>query len=240
VGHLDGLEGLGEGADLVDLDEDRVGDAVGDAAGEALGVGDEEVVADELDAVADGLGEGRPAVPVVLAHPVLDRDDRVPEAQVREVVGHAGGRQGAALAGEDVLAAAEELGGGGVEGQRHVGARGQPGGLDRLEQELDGLLVGVQVRGEAALVPHGGREAPVREDLLEGVVALDAPAEALPERGRPDGHVHELLDVDVVVGVFAAVEDVEHRDGQHVGALASDGPVERYATVGGSGLRRGQ
>ena len=48
-GELDGVEGLGERADLVDLDEDRVGRAGVDAAGEPLGVGDEEVVADELD-----------------------------------------------------------------------------------------------------------------------------------------------------------------------------------------------
>jgi hypothetical protein len=31
VGHLDGLQRLGEGADLVDLDQDRVGDAALDA-----------------------------------------------------------------------------------------------------------------------------------------------------------------------------------------------------------------
>ena len=50
AGELDGVEGLGDGADLVDLDEDGVGDAFVDAALQALGVGDEEVVADELDA----------------------------------------------------------------------------------------------------------------------------------------------------------------------------------------------
>ena len=31
VGHLDGVQGLGQGADLVDLDEDGVGDAQLDA-----------------------------------------------------------------------------------------------------------------------------------------------------------------------------------------------------------------
>jgi hypothetical protein len=47
------VEGLGERADLVDLDQDRVGDALVDAAGQALGVGDEQVVADELHPVAE-------------------------------------------------------------------------------------------------------------------------------------------------------------------------------------------
>ena len=49
AGDADRLEGLGQGADLVDLDQDRVADAELDAAPQPLGVGDEEVVADQLD-----------------------------------------------------------------------------------------------------------------------------------------------------------------------------------------------
>ena len=43
------FERLGERADLVDLDQHRVRDARRDAAIETFDVGDEEVVADELD-----------------------------------------------------------------------------------------------------------------------------------------------------------------------------------------------
>ena len=48
LGQFDGVEGLGERADLVHLHEDRVGHAGVDALAEELDVGDEEVVADEL------------------------------------------------------------------------------------------------------------------------------------------------------------------------------------------------
>jgi len=44
LGHVDGLDGLGYGADLVDLDEDGVAGAHRYALLEALGVGNEEVV----------------------------------------------------------------------------------------------------------------------------------------------------------------------------------------------------
>ena len=53
MGEVDGVEGLGERPDLVDLDQQRVGLAAGDAAAEALDVGDEQVVADELGLVAE-------------------------------------------------------------------------------------------------------------------------------------------------------------------------------------------
>src|SRR5690606_16332194 len=86
VGHGDGLEGFGQGADLVDLDQDRVGGAAVDAFLEDLRVGDEQVVADQLDLAADAVGELLPAVPVVLGHAVLDGDDRVLRGPVGEEV----------------------------------------------------------------------------------------------------------------------------------------------------------
>ena len=66
AGDPDRLEGLGQGPDLVDLDQDRVADAELDPAPQPLGVGDEEVVADELDARRRGArsaASSRPSPP---------------------------------------------------------------------------------------------------------------------------------------------------------------------------------
>ena len=52
VRHLDGLQRLGNRADLVQLDEDRVAAAQANALGQALGVRDEQIVADQLDLAA--------------------------------------------------------------------------------------------------------------------------------------------------------------------------------------------
>ena len=84
----DGLEGLRQGADLVDLDQQGVGCVLLDALGQAGRVGDEEVVADQLDLVADLLGQLDPAVPVVLVQRILDGDDRVLVDQVAVDLGH--------------------------------------------------------------------------------------------------------------------------------------------------------
>jgi hypothetical protein len=40
---------------------------------QALGIGDEQIVADQLDLVADLVGQRLPAGEIVLAHAVLDR-----------------------------------------------------------------------------------------------------------------------------------------------------------------------
>lgn len=51
-GKVDAGESFGEGADLIGLNEDAVGDVFSDASLEKRGVGHKEVVTDELDLVA--------------------------------------------------------------------------------------------------------------------------------------------------------------------------------------------
>ena len=71
------------------------------------------------------------------------------------------------------------------------------------------------VRGEAALVADGRVQALVVQHLLEAVEDLRPHPQPFAEGRRPDGHDHELLEVDGVVRVLAAVEDVHQRHGQH-------------------------
>ena len=71
------LQRFGQRADLVHLDENRVADALLDALLQTLSVGDEEVVADQLDLLAERVRQRLPAVPIVFRHAVFDRDDRI-------------------------------------------------------------------------------------------------------------------------------------------------------------------
>src|SRR5690606_34382911 len=151
-----GVHGLGEAADLVDLDQDRVGDILVDAALQALDVGHEEIVANQLHARAQLAGEFGPARPVVLSQPVLDRDDRVLRDPAVPEADHLVGIETAALGREAVHALLEVLGRGWVEGDADLAAWDVTGLLDSLQQYLDGLVVALQVGGEAALVADVG------------------------------------------------------------------------------------
>ena len=186
------------------------------------------------------VGDGAPAVPVLLGHAVLDRHDRVPIDQIGVVGHHLRRAQRAVLAAQHVGAVPEELGRRRIEGDGHLLPRREPGRPDGLHQQLARLLVGSEVGREAPLVADRGGQAPVVEDLLQGVVGLGAPAQALAERGRADRHDHELLQVDVVVGVRPTVEDVHHRHGQHVGVDPAEVAVERLLELVGRGLGHGQ
>lgn len=64
------LQGLCDGADLVDLQQQAVAGFLSDALGDTFGVGDREIVSNHLDA---GAGcEFAPCLPVILVKGILD------------------------------------------------------------------------------------------------------------------------------------------------------------------------
>src|SRR5690348_13533500 len=155
VGHVDALERLGERADLVRLDENRIGDVPGYRFAQDLRVGHEHVIAYELDGLAESLRELRPAVPVGLAHPVLDADDRVARGEIGQIVGELRGGEAALLPGELVAAVAEEFRARHIETQIHIVPGTETGALDGLEDERERRLVGIEARRESALIAYG-------------------------------------------------------------------------------------
>ena len=68
---------------------------------------------------------------------------------------------------------------------------------------------------------------------------FDAPAQRFGKRRCADGHHHELLEVHIVVGVGAAVEDVHHGDREQVRGGSSQIAVEGQAVFGRGGAGGG-
>ena len=231
LGSLDGLERLGERANLVDLDQDRIGGAQLDALLEALGVGDEQVVAHQLHLIADTAGELNPTVPVLLCHTILDGDDGIGVDELLPVIDHLGARVLHALALELVHTGlgVVELGRCRIHGVHEVDAGLKASLLHGLGNVLERLGVGLEIGREAALVAHAAAQAGLVQHALEGAVDLGAPAQALGKARSTHGHNHELLEVNVVVGMHAAVEDVHHGRGQQVGVNAAQILVQRQA-----------
>ena len=84
--------------------------------------------------------------------------------------------------------------------------------------------------GEAALVTDGRGHAAGVDDLLEGMERLGTVAKGFTEGRSAHRNDHELLQVEVVVGVSTAVDDVHHRDGHLEGTHAAEVAVERHAS----------
>ena len=124
--------------------------------------------------------------------------------------------------------------GSGVHGEHDVAARLVARGLARLNDVLQGLFVGLQVGSETALVAHAATEASFMQNLLQRVINLGAPTQALGERLGANRHNHEFLEVNVVVGMHAAVENVHHGRRQHMGIRTANVAIQRQLARLGS------
>jgi hypothetical protein len=106
-----------------------------------------------------------------------------------------------------------------VERDEHFMSGRHAGPANGLDDDVERLAVRFEVRGEAAFVTDAGGMARLFEDAPERVEDLGAGAQRLRERGQPNWHHHEFLEIDAAVRVSTAVEDVHHRYGQQVLAI---------------------
>ena len=190
-------------------------------------IGDEDVVAHELDAFAEPLCELAPAVPVVLGQSVLDGDHRVAIDPRLPAIDQLAGIEGSPLALQFVLSGPVELGGSRIERDEDVLTRAVAASLDGVDQQRHRFLVGIELRRESALVALAGAESGLVQALFERVKHLRAPAKPLPIARRAGRHHHEFLEVDFGLRVLAAVQDVHHRHRHHQLAIARQIAIER-------------
>ena len=169
--------------------------ALGDAVVQALGVGDEQIVADQLHFAAELARQLLPALPVVFGQAVLDRADRPALAQFLPQVDHlvrSGDAVGLAL--EEAVAGlalflglVEQFRCGGIERENDVLAELVAGLLDGLGQHFQSFIAAFDVGSKAAFVADGGAEMAIVQHVLEMVKHLGPHAQSVAEVGAPSG-----------------------------------------------------
>ena len=149
-------------------------------------------------------------------------------------------RAGLSLAGIDVGAVLEEFRRRAVEAEADVVAGLETRRLDRLDAEFERGFRRGKIRREAALVADIGVVSRLLQRALERVKHLRAPAHGVGEGRRADRQDHEFLEVDRVVGMHAAIDDIHLRHRQHARRGSADIAIERQARGLGGGLGDGE
>ncbi len=253
MSHLDGVQGLGEGTNLVHLDEDTVTGTHLDTLLQVLHVGYEEVVTNQLAFVADGLGELHPAFPVFLGQTVLDGVDGVFGDELLEVVdllvrGELAAARIFLLAVLELLVIVEELtvlleaelGSCAVHGDGNILTRNITGTFDGGDDAIQGVVDALQGGSETTFVTYGGAQATAFEHFLQGVEYLGAHADGLGLVLGADRTDHELLESDRSIGVSTTVNDVHHGNRENISVGAAQVAVQGHAQLCGSSLGNGQ
>src|SRR5690606_34427443 len=124
-----------------------------------FGIGHQQVVADNLHAVADASNKARPVLPVVFGEAVLNRDDGIAVAPVGPEFHHLLTTQHLAFDVEVVLAVAVDFRGRRVERNSNLLAGFVTGLDDRFHDDVERRLIGAEAGRETAFVADGGAMA---------------------------------------------------------------------------------
>lgn len=189
VGVLGSLDRLGQCADLVDLEEEGIAGLELNGLLDADGVGDGQVITDNLDVL--GLVKVAPGLPVILSKGVLNADNGVLLAEVgvhggKLLVGDPLG--GVALGVLEVkvvllLLLLVEFAGGNIHGNVHLASVASL--LNGIGDELKGLISGLDIGGNTTLITNvaSGLAVLLLGQSLELLVNLRALAKGLGEAG---------------------------------------------------------
>ena len=182
--------GFADRSRLVDLDQHRIDAAPAGRLADAACVGDEIIVADHLDAVADRGGELLEPFVVVLGERVFDRQDRIAGAPAEQHFGQRVAVELTLFEAKTIAAAFAEFRCGDVERDRHVLAWNKAGALDRPHQGFERFLIARKRRPPAAFIGHALQETALGHDPACGMIDFRRDLERLGEGfcARRDHH----------------------------------------------------
>ena len=226
-------EGFGQGTDLIHFNQNRIADFLVNTHLQALRVGYKQIVANQLHFIAQLLGQGSPALPVVFCQTVFDRDDRIFFYQFCQVIDHLGAGLRRAFRQHMVFAVFVELAGRYVHCQHNILTRFVAGFFNGFHDYIQRFRIGFQIRGKAAFVAQTGAEPFVFQDAFQGMVNFYVHAQAFAEVSGAHRHDHKFLDIHVVIRMLAAVQDIHHGNRQFVRIGTAQILVQRQSYIVG-------
>src|SRR5258708_10421218 len=211
--HLNSFKRFGEGANLIEFNQNRVGGLLLDTTLEAGGIGYKKVIADQLNAVAQALAEQLPTVPVVFAEAVLDGDNGIFRDPLFVQINHFTGAKRTSLTCQIILAVLIEFRGGGIHTQENIHAWLITCRLNGCHDHFQCFAVGAEGGSETTFITDIGIQLFTMKDLFQPLVDLSAHTQGVTEGGSAYGKNHVLLHIAGIVGVFTAVQNIHHGNG---------------------------
>ena len=165
MSHFDGIQCFCQWTDLVYFDQDRVGTTFFDTHSQEVYIGYEQVVTYQLAAVADTFGQFFPTFPVIFAHTVFDRIDRVFVDQFLQIVYLFVGCTFFTFVpfelGIIVDAVVVEFGRSTVHGNHYIFTRFVSGSFDGGNDRIQCIFGTFEVGSETAFITYGSTKSAI-------------------------------------------------------------------------------
>jgi phosphopyruvate hydratase len=142
--------------DLVNLDQNRIADFGFNAALQTLNVGDKQIVAHQLHAIADALRQFHVTFPVVFIETVFNRNDGIFVGQFLPEGSHFRRSLAAAFALEHIFSIMKKFARRRIQRQGNLLARFVTGFFNRLQNHIKRIFGAADVGRKSAFITHGG------------------------------------------------------------------------------------
>ena len=232
------MNGFCQRSNLIHFDQNAVCDPFIDAALQTSRVGHKQVVTNQLHSIATLVGQHLPCVPIVFATSVLDAADWVAINPIRQEINHASRIKAFAVNLVDAIFI--KFSGSDIQRDLNLLARLIARFLDRGHDHAERFFVATKVRSKTTFVTHGGVHAFFLKHFLQIVEDLATTTHGITKSLEAQRHHHELLDINIVVSVFATVDDIHHWSRQQIPSSSAKVTVQWLVTVNSSCFGRRQ
>ncbi len=145
---------FGERANLIDFDQDAVGDPFIDSALESGRIGHKQIVADQLNPFAATIGQHFPAIPIVFAAAIFNRADWIPIGPLCQKIHHCRGIKLLAVDTVQAFSGVKKFRCRDVKRNLNLLARSIAGFLNCHHDQIQGFDVAAQVGRKSAFVTN--------------------------------------------------------------------------------------
>ena len=204
---------------------------------QTLRIGDEKIIADELYFAANAFGHLLPTGPIFFRQTIFDRNDGIFSNPRFPHINHFIGSFELICFPEVITLFADflrffvELRRRGIHGNHEVSSRSKSGRFNCFYEILQGFFIVLEVRRKTTFIPHCCRMTILRQDALKRMEHFGALLQRFRPRTSTYRHNHKFLEIDGIVRMFSAVNNIHHGNRQSLGIYTANVIVQRHTVL---------
>ena len=226
---FDSIKGFSQSTDLVYFNKDSICYAFVDALNEAFFVGNEQVVAYQLNFFTNFLGQKFPASPIVFSQTIFNGNDGIFFAKVCQIINHFFRSFNYAFTFQMIFAVFVHFAACNVQCNYDIFFRFVTSFNNCFQNNFDSFCVVVQVRSKATFITQSSAQTFFFQQCFQIMVDFCVHTQSFAKGFCAYRHNHKFLNVNIVVSVFATVQNVHHGNGQFFSCNTAQVQVQRQA-----------
>ncbi len=230
LSHINSFHCFAQSADLVNFDQNRVSNAFFKAHSQTFRVCNKQIIANQLDSVTQSNCQQFPAFEIIFSHTVFNREDWEFVAQTFVVFNHLSVGIGFAFALHFIFAVFIKFRRSSINSQNNIFTWFVTSVFDGVYNKGQSFVSGLQIRSKTAFIANVCVLTGSFQVFLQSLENFGTHTDSFFNRICRNRHNHKFLNINRVICVFAAVQNVHHWNWQSASHSAAQVTIQRQAS----------